>query len=80
MPGDVEDAAAPAAAPAAPRKKFPTPSYVVVIYSKVVVTVDRSDNRVSTVWDPHLLPSVNGTTKPKKKKVRVKMQSVSVAE
>lgn len=62
---DVEECAKAAAA--APRKKFPTPQYVVVIYCRTVVTVDReavdkADDRVETAWNSHLVADGSAAT------------------
>ena len=62
-----------------PKKKFPTPQYLVTIYTKNVVTVNRddADAPLEQRWNENLVVPCTEETK-KKKKIRVKMQSLLV--
>ena len=64
-----------------PKKKFPTPQYLdlVTIYTKNVVTVNRddADAPLEKRWNENLVIPCTEEIK-KKKKIRVKMQSLLV--
>ena len=62
-----------------PKKKFPTPQYLVTIYTKNVVTVNRddADAPLEQRWNENLVVPCTEEIK-KKKKIRVKMQSLLV--
>ena len=66
-------------------KKFPTPQYLVTIYAKNVVLVDREDaHRMSIVvnqnWNQNLVAAALTSDEDikKKKKIRVKIGSLLV--